>query len=97
MMENNFSRNSVIEALKSNVCVVEFTKLDGSLRSMRCTLIDGLLPTQKDIEEAVQAKSTKNVSDNIVAYDLDAQGWRTFNLSRINTIVVGIQEQYVEF
>lgn len=97
MMENNFSRNSVIEALKSNICVVEFTKLDGSLRSMRCTLMDSLLPPQKDIEEAVQAKSTKNAPDNIVAYDLDAQGWRTFNLTRINTVVVGIQEQYIEF
>jgi len=97
MMENSFSRNNVIEALKANICVVEFTKLDGSVRSMRCTLMDSLLPPQKDIEEAVQAKSTKNVSDNIVAYDLDNRGWRTFNVTRINTMVVGIQEQYVEF
>lgn len=98
-MENSFSRNSVIETLKSNICVVEFTKLDGSVRSMRCTLMDSLLPPQKDIEEAVQANSlhspavpakrTKNAPDNIVAYDLDAQGWRTFNVNRVIKLSVG--------
>lgn len=88
MTEHNFSRNEVIDLLQKNVCVVNFTKRDGSSREMKCTLLGEYLPQQLDVEEYGQAKSTKNNANNVVAFDIDTQGWRTFNINRLNSIAL---------
>lgn len=61
---------------------VEFTKIDGSERLMRCTLQGMYLPassppvaTEKDIEHT-----------NFVVWDLDEEGWRSFRISSVISV-----------
>lgn len=82
-MEHSFSRNSIVDALTNNICEVEFVKTDGSSRQMKCTLLTEYLPEQQDIEEYTQPKSTRNNQDNVVVFDIEAGGWRTFNVTRV--------------
>lgn len=86
--EKQAARKAYLAALTQDVCTVTFTKRDGSERVMKCTLREDLLPKQIDIEEHTQAKSTRNNLLNVVVFDLEAQGWRTFNIDRVVRVEV---------
>jgi hypothetical protein len=64
--------------------LVAFTKKDGTLREMKCTLAKDLLP----LSENTAVKGTARVeNDNLVrTYDLENQGWRSFNVSNVISI-----------
>jgi hypothetical protein len=68
--------------LKENIAEVVFTKVDGTSRTMRCTLMEKFLPAQKDIEQYTIRKSS------IAVWDLDKEAWRSFRIDSVNTITV---------
>ena len=64
--------------------LVTFTKKDGTLREMKCTLAKHLLPPF-DNTRVEGAPRVEN--DNLVkTYDLENQGWRSFNVSSVISI-----------
>jgi len=69
------------DTLKENVVIVTFTKKDGSVRTMRCTLKADLLPAQTDIEEQVQKKAPN--ADALAVWDLEKAAWRSFRFDSI--------------
>lgn len=76
-MTTPHTQTSLIETLRSAVCMITFKKLDGSLRDLRGTLREDLLPTHTPSSRPY----TKNTeSDAIRVYDLESDGWRSFNL-----------------
>lgn len=87
-MENtiNLTRESLLTALGNDVCDVLFVKKDGSERKMRCT---------RDLKRAPHAPVPKNENfednpDVIRAYDLEAEGWRSFIIANVkNATLVG--------
>ena len=68
-------RTSYLSSLYNNICFVNFTKMDGTLRGMRCTLRSDILPPQTDLEEHTQRKQT---TESIAVWDLEVKGWRSF-------------------
>lgn len=62
--------------LHSNEVNVTFTKKDGTERDMRCTLKPELLPK---VEITEGKKARKKSETSIAVYDLEVQGWRSFN------------------
>jgi hypothetical protein len=63
---------------------VVFTKLDGTQRTMRCTLNSNLLPTPVITEAASDTKPVRKQSDQVmVVYDLDKQAWRSFKIRSV--------------
>jgi hypothetical protein len=68
-------RTSYLNSLYNNICFVNFTKMDGTLRGMRCTLRSDMLPPQTDLEEHTQRKQT---TESIAVWDLEVKGWRSF-------------------
>lgn len=68
-------RTSYLSSLYNNICFVNFTKMDGTLRGMRCTLRSDMLPPQTDLEEHTQRKQT---TESIAVWDLEVKGWRSF-------------------
>jgi len=72
--------DSLIETLKTSFVHVNFTKLDGTQREMKCTLKQSHLPAS--IGGVV---SGPNRSGAISVWDLDRQAWRSFRLDRVNT------------
>ena len=82
MANNTFDKEKILEQLQTGVALVTFTKVDGSLRDMKCTLQPRLLPTPLK-ESAVKIDPE---SDALRVYDLEADGWRSFKISRIISI-----------
>lgn len=87
--QNEAARLQAVALLRNNVCEIQFTKRDGSLRVLKGTLLPTLLPEQTDVEEVTEGQKSKSVrgnQSNVVVYDLEAQGWRTFNVERLQSI-----------
>lgn len=75
------TRESLLLSLGRDVCEVVFIKKDGSERKMRCT---------RDLARAINAPVPKNENfednpDVIRAYDLEAEGWRSFIIANVKS------------
>jgi len=71
---------SYLNSLYNNICFVNFTKMDGTLRGMRCTLRSDMLPPQTDLEEHTQRKQS---TESISVWDLEVKGWRSFRADSV--------------
>lgn len=79
---NEFDKNQYLrDTLKENVVLVTFTKKDGTVRTMRCTLKADLLPAQTDVEEQVQKKAPS--LESVAVWDLEKAAWRSFRFDSI--------------
>lgn len=77
------------ETLQNGIATVTFTKADGTLREMRCTLMPEHLPPQLLQEAAPISEKIRAENPNALAvWDLDANGWRSFRLDSISLIEV---------
>lgn len=70
------------DLLQKNVCEIVFTKVDGTDRTMRCTLLEQYLP-QSTSNETSTKKSNPNT---MVVWDVDSRGWRSFRTASLKTI-----------
>lgn len=87
-MAREEARRALTEALSRSVCMVTFTKVDGTIRTMPCTLREDLIPPATKSDPASQ-KRVREVSDAVmVAYCTDKQAWRSFRVDN----VIGIEE-----
>ena len=69
--------------LSTSVVEVTFTKKDGDIRVMKCTLDPKVLPKV----ELTEGKVAKKQSDNVMAvYDVGANGWRSFIIKNVTNI-----------
>ena len=84
MKGQEFNRSTLLEILNTREAVVKFRKLNGDLRTMRCTLRHDLLP--EDVRECLESKNPPKLQhfpDLLCVYDLDVDGWRSFHLDSI--------------
>lgn len=88
-----FNKEQVAYHLKTMTATVTFEKADGSTRVMNCTLMPQYLPSAKPLDENVKHLPRKE-NDNVLAvWDLDNQGWRSFNIdSIINIEYIGVTD-----
>ncbi len=93
-VSNMMTREELNEALQGEV-VVTFTKADGTERVMRCTqnpdLMDTplwiLFPPCVDTPPTV-SEVVRPPSDNVRVYDIEASGWRSFNMPTVKSVEV---------
>ena len=82
------TREEIKQALLENICTVRFTKVDGTIRDMRCALNKIHLPDHLDVNE----DSNRKVNESVLpVYDLDKKGWRSFRVDSvidIQTVIV---------
>lgn len=81
--QNLPSRDQLTTVLKENVISVVFTKADGTERHMYCTTQLSAIPVQHHPKTA-KAPAV----DNIIVWDTDAQGWRSFNYNRLKQVSI---------
>lgn len=67
--------------LIEGVVTVNFTKVDGSPREMRCTTNVDLIPAENIVTES----SRKKNEDVAVVWDLDKSAWRSFRFDSVNS------------
>lgn len=75
--QNEYLKNT----LQTGTAKVIFTKKDGTVRELLCTLMPSALPAQTDLEEAVQ-KKTPN-PEVLAVWDLENKGWRSFRYDSV--------------
>jgi hypothetical protein len=78
-LEKAVNRNEMIAELHKRDCKVIFRKVDGSERTMICTLQESAIETGK------AAQDVKSRNENVLAvWDVENKGWRSF---RINSVI----------
>ena len=71
-------KEDVLKTLRAGETTVRFTKVDGSERTMRCTLAENYIPTDKQPKEAGSTAGSA-----LRVFDLDKGEWRSFRLQSL--------------
>lgn len=83
-----FTKENLLDLLRNNVVTVTFTKVDGSERTMTCTLLGEYVPNTGSSTQLLQENSTRGDS-NISVWDTEVKGWRSFRISSVKSVTVG--------
>jgi hypothetical protein len=73
----------LINQLKISEVTINFTKKDGTDRILVGTLDPDKLPIRESTEQKERKEST---TDAIAVYDIENDGWRSFNFANVNFI-----------
>lgn len=77
------TRNELIESLQDGIVTVTFTKVNGEVRTMPCTLREDIVPLRPTPVEGTEPK-TKKKNDNVIsAWCIDKGAWRSFRYDSI--------------
>jgi|SaaInl0LU_22_DNA_1037365.scaffolds.fasta_scaffold14093_3 hypothetical protein len=80
MFIEKFIQDQIREELSLGVIEVTFTKADGSVRVMKCTMEEGKYPKPE------AGKERKGNDDICIVWDVDVQDWRTFRWDRVQSV-----------
>ena len=81
------NRNQLKTMLHNGVVDIKFKKVDGSIRDMKCTLNESLIP----VDKMPKGNSTKTQSsDTIRIFALDAGDWRSFREENLISYTDGL-------
>ena len=69
------------DLLHAGPCMVQFTKVDGTKRYMKCTLASELIPAPTEEKKTDRVK--KENPDVLAVWDLEKAGWRSFRFDTI--------------
>ena len=82
-------RAVIAELLRQGVCEVTFTKINGELRTMPCTIDPRIVPPAPDprvLAEGEIARVKKSNPDNMSVWCTDKNEWRSFKLANVTEI-----------
>lgn len=82
-------REDISQTLKKNIAILEFKKLDGTLRTMRCTLMPTELPEREKKENDADTPARPVREDVLCVFDLDKQEWRSLRVENLKSITLG--------
>ena len=90
-MTNTITREQLSLLLHTGECVVEFTKVNGEVRTMPCTLNESLIPpalvhetnTDNPVDFPVPKKAKKENPDVMSVWCLDKKEWRSFRIANV--------------
>jgi hypothetical protein len=78
------TKEEIIELLQSGVYEVTFTKVNGEVRKMPCTLKSELLPVVDN--KLNEGKTRKQNPENLSVWCIDKNEWRSFKISNVQQI-----------
>jgi hypothetical protein len=79
------TRDEIVQLLQAGVCEVTFTKVNGELRQMPCTLKTELLPVVDN--KLNEGKARKSKEDNLSVWCTDKNEWRSFRIANVQKII----------
>ena len=82
-----FTRDGLIDLLRSNIGTVAFTKVNGEERVMTCTLLSEHIPNAPTTNGELVIKESKN--NTLSVWDMNANGWRSFRVENVKSISMG--------
>lgn len=82
---STYTKPQLQDLLRSHQCQVTFTKVDGTVRVMPCSLREQDLPVRTITENQ---RSRPEKEDNLSVWCLDKKEWRSFRVSNVTFIEV---------
>lgn len=79
---------SLRKLLREHVCEVTFTKVDGTVRTMPCTLKTDIVPPHVVVEGAEPKVLKVPKEENLSVWCTDANSWRSFVTAKVTAIKV---------
>ena len=76
------TRNELIEALSAHKCIVKFTKVNGEVREMPCTLREDIVPKYEHKTE----RSKKPNDQTLSVWCTDVNAWRSFRVDSVQEL-----------
>lgn len=71
------------DCLRKGIVYLEFEKADGSIREMRATLCQELIPDDKQPKGKRAPSEAEELGELIKCYDVDIDEWRSFRLDSV--------------
>jgi len=78
------TRNEISDLARSNIISVTFTKKNGEMRTMKCSLKDEYI----DGEVKKSTSIRKPNYDVLPVWDLDNNGWRSFRIDSVKGVEI---------
>jgi hypothetical protein len=88
-MERNqmkLTKEQIVEALKTNVCAVTFTKVNGEVRTMPCTLKEDIVPAYE--RKTPVKEATAKESATLSVWCTDKSAWRSFRVDSVTNLEI---------
>ena len=87
------AKEALKHILRAAVCDVTFVKVDGTLRTLSCTLKTDLLPAVDETKPKSTFHSRPN-PEVCPVFDLDAQAWKSFRYDSIRRTEFHLNHDY---
>ena len=84
-----FDKYELKEILSNTVSTVVFTKVDGTERELKCTLLPEYLPAKPVVEGQqllTEALPRKENPDTLAVWDMERNGWRSFRTDSVKAV-----------
>ncbi len=84
------TREELVEVLRENICKVTFTKLNGEVREMPCTLREDIVPAYErktPVKEAVTTEEPKT-NPTLSVWCMDKKEWRSFRVENVTKVEI---------
>jgi len=85
-----FDKYELKEILSNTVSTVIFTKIDGTERELKCTLLPEYLPAKPVVggqQLLTEALPRKENPDTLAVWDMERNGWRSFRTDSVKAVV----------
>ena len=83
------TKQEIIEALQVHNCVIKFTKVNGEVREMPCTL-------REDVVPKFERKTDKAPNPNVLSvWCTDKNAWRSFRVDNVLELQVDLGQPLV--
>ena len=82
------NRDEIVKALRSGIARVTFTKVNGDVRVMDCTLKSDLIPESQRPATAPDDEGVLVTLDVIRVFDVKADGWRSFRVANVTSWII---------
>ena len=80
-------RNTWLKNILTNgVYAITFTKVNGEVRTMPCTLKASMLPVRVPVDESAEKKTRVPKVDNISVWCTDKNEWRSFKVMNVTQV-----------
>jgi hypothetical protein len=81
VIKDAITKKEITDMLHHHVVEVVFMKVDGTKRTMRCTLVADMLPVSPAPAPGTPRKEPN--PNQVAAWDIEAEGWRSFRVDSI--------------
>jgi hypothetical protein len=82
------TKEQIVEALKANVCAVTFTKVNGEVRTMPCTLKEDIVPVYE--RKTPVKEATVKESATLSVWCTDKGAWRSFRVDSVTKVEINV-------